>query len=137
MHLRGPWEFEILADETARLGTETSTRGMLRLPISWQEAWGDFRGTVRFLRRFHAPTNLDPHERVFVVFDGVGGSASVSANEKLLGSIPENVGTAEFEITPLLAPNNQLVVELRFLATGEAAPQGGLWGPVALEIRSE
>ena len=36
----------------------------------------------------------------------------------------------EFEVTPLLSPRNELIVEI-----GGAEPTAGLWGEVALEIR--
>src|SRR5690349_4851516 len=107
MHLRGPWEYEIVGDATSAPNAIPQTKGTVRLPATWAEAFGDFRGTVRFLRRFHTPTNLDPHEKVFVIFGWIGASAIVSLNGQLLGTIPDSATTAEFEITPFLAPNNE------------------------------
>lgn len=152
MHLKGPWEYEVLGVATALESAAEShaapnvpaTRsdvpltGTVRMPSAWQDVFGTFRGSIRFQRRFHAPTNLDEHEKVFVVFDGIGGTACVAMNDTLLGEIPRETSTAEFDITRLLEKSNRLRVEIRYNgATDQNSPQGGLWGPVALEIRSD
>ena len=130
MHLKGPWEFEPLA------GDHPPAAGRVKLPQSWEDAWGEFRGEIRYRRRFHRPTNLDPHERVWIVFDGVGGSARVAVNTHALGNIAPGSGLPErFEITLLLQSNNELVVDVSFGA--DASGPGGLWAPVAIEITSE
>lgn len=152
MHLKGPWEYEVLSQSSALEATggsaaaptapashsDVPATGTVRMPSTWEQSFGAFRGSVRFQRRFHAPTNLDENERVFVVFDGIGGAAHVVMNDHLLGEIPNPQSTAEFEVTALLQKNNRLQIEIRYEGTGcENSPHGGLWGPVALEIRSE
>jgi hypothetical protein len=103
----------------------------MTMPAGWQEAGlGDFAGRVRFCRRFGLPRRLDQQERIWLTFAGVTGSAKVSLNGKLLGSQMNNEEPFEFEITPLLAERNELVVEVE-----SATADGGLWGEVALEIR--
>src|SRR5439155_7363836 len=88
-------------------------------------------GQVRFLRRFGIPRRIDPHERVWLTFAGVEGSADVSVNGRFLGRQSKSGEPFEFEITPLLQERNQLLVEVESITA-----DGGLWGEVALEVRS-
>jgi beta-galactosidase/beta-glucuronidase len=129
MHLKGPWNTRWLnRDEPAR---------QVVMPSDWQSLFGDEAGTVEFRRKFNQPTNLEPHEHVWVVFDGILGAAQARLNGQRLGRIADNVTTAEFEITPHLRLHNELVVELTFDPQSAGGVPGGLWGPVALEIRFE
>ena len=127
LHLKGPWEVRRLdRDEPAR---------RVVLPASWQTLFGAESGRAEFRRKFNQPTNLESHEHVWVVFDGIHGEAAVRINRKPLGQISPTVATAEFEITQQLVLHNELVVELSFVPDADPAQPGGLWGPVALEIR--
>ena len=127
MFLKGPWEVRRLdRDEPSRRVT---------MPASWQTIFpGSSAGRAEFRRTFNQPTNLEAHEHVWIVFQGVRGAAWVDLNEQRLGGIEIGDETAEFEITPHLWQHNELVVQLT-LEDGD--PPGGLWGPVALEIRSQ
>lgn len=69
-------------------------------------------------RKFGWPTALDPHERVWLVCDALPSPAAVSVNGVAV--------TPEADITPLLAPRNDLVIRI---------PAGAELGPVALEVR--
>jgi hypothetical protein len=139
--LRGPWACEPLARaERDAIGALVWTSGPLpaagtvRLPASWQDLFGDFRGRVRFRRRFHPPSNIEAGDRLAIVFDGAGGTGSVALNGHGLGQLDSATGAKSFEATGLLQVNNELAVELEFTETGKACPPGGLFGPVALEI---
>lgn len=105
------------------------------MPADWQSVFGERPGTARFTRQFHRPTNLEWHDRVLVAFDGVSGSARVSLNGKTLGAI-DAPGPARFLVTELLCFYNELSVEIQFDPAGQGKTPGGLWGPVAIEIRS-
>jgi hypothetical protein len=105
------------------------------MPATWQSLFGDAAGTARFRRRFNRPTNLDPDERVFLVFGGLAGWVRVSLNGAELGSLSAGHDPAEFDVTPRLAPRNTLDVEVTFDPAAVAGRPGGLWAPVALEIR--
>lgn len=163
MHLRGPWTFEWLttpgdqqspagsSDNSQEASADTSpTRsgslsrdatdgqvGRVKMPAHWHSLFGEQGGTVRFRRRFQCPTNLDPHEHVFIVFDGIGGSARVAVNETELGTIEFDHTTADFEMTQHLRPSNVLTVDVEYNPEDQSAIPGGLWGPVAIEIRSD
>lgn len=130
MYLKGPWEVR-------RLDREERSR-RVTLPASWQTIFlGSNCGSAEFRRKFNQPTNLEPHEHVWIVFQGVRGAAWVDLNRQRLGRIDIDDDTAEFEITPHLALHNELVVQLTFEPNEFPDQLGGLWGPVALEIRSD
>jgi hypothetical protein len=80
-------------------------------------------GGVRFRRRFGFPGRIDDFERVWLTFAGVPGAAEAWLNGVRLG--PRPGGDFEHEITKLLRPRNEVVVEV----------QGDSCGAVALEIR--
>ena len=136
IHLKGPWQYEPLRSvEPNAVSHELPPPGRATMPCTWQQMLGDFRGVVRFVRPFHRPTNLDPNERVFVVFLAVGGHGEVRLNGQPLGRLETRTGPQAAEITDHLCPDMQLSIDLEFISTDAAIP-GGLWGPVALEIRS-
>src|SRR5262245_23713420 len=140
--LRGPWECEPMA-RAERDPASTMTwsenglpaAGTVRLPASWQDLFGEFRGRVRFRRRFHTPSNIEPGDRLWIVFDATGGTGLVALNGHSLGQLDPAAGTTSFDVTGLLQINNELAVELEFTEHSAQAPPGGLFGPVALEIR--
>ena len=129
MFLKGPWEVRRLdRDEPAR---------RVMMPASWQTIFeGSSCGRAEFRRKFNQPTNLEAHEHVWIVFQGVRGAVGVDINGQRVGVIEIGDDTAEFEITPHLALRNELVVQLTFWVGSPPDQPGGLWGPVALEIRS-
>ena len=89
-----------------------------------------------FSRRFHRPTNLEPHERVFLVFDGIGGEGRITLNNEPLGQVELTDRPIECEVTSRLLAFNQVDVALQFTPSDTVPSQGGLYGTVALEIRS-
>lgn len=140
IHLRGPWQCQPLA-RADRRGDDSinwtmaslPTPGTVRLPATWQELFGPFRGRVRFTRTFHPPSNIDQGTRLFVVLDRYRGTGMVSLNGRVLGTINGSHDSARFEITGLLTVNNTLQIELEFTDANESNP-GGLHGPIAIEI---
>src|SRR5262249_54240836 len=98
IRLRGPWDREPLPS-------------------------GD--GRFRFRRRFGFPGRLDDYERVWLTVAGIAGDVSVWLNGQLLGRQENATDGFEFEVTALLRPRNEVVIE----AGGESS------GDVAMEIR--
>jgi hypothetical protein len=127
IRLRGPWQLEPLS----RLGPGESLPAALtmRMPGRLSDAGlHDFRGPMRFRRRFGYPGRIDSNERVWLTFEGVEGQAMAELNGQKLGDL---TGTGEFDVTRLLQARNALTVEMEC-----DAPTCGLWGEVALEVRA-
>ncbi|MEX0677321.1 MAG: hypothetical protein WD063_09610 [Pirellulales bacterium] len=149
IRLRGPWELEPLVryvdaggghrEETADL----PHGGKTRVPGDWAELLGaDFLGRVRYTRRFNCPTNLDAHQRVWLVLEGVDHDAELLLNNQPLGPM-RGCAAKRFDITPLLISHNELWIDVSLAADafhdaearGERAGHaGGLVGEVRLEI---
>ena len=140
IRLRGPWEIEPLArfveagaGEHGEVTGDLPAGGKTLVPGDWAELLGaDFLGRARYTRRFNCPTNLDPHERVWLVFDGVNEEAQVTLNGQPLGQFTAGQCPHPFEITRLLVPHNVLVVEVCRRTASDHC--GGLVGEVRLEI---
>jgi hypothetical protein len=130
IRLRGPWECEPLA-RGDRAEEPLPRPFRLTMPCRWGEGGlVDFAGRARFRRRFGYPGRIDEHERVWLTFAGIDGSAEIRLNDCLLGYSRDHSGSLEFEVTALLRPRNELVVDV-----DGTAERRGLWGEVALEVR--
>lgn len=126
IRLRGPWECEPLAGEPLPPACR------MTMPCRWREGGlGDFAGRVRFRRRFGLPRQIDPHERLWLTFAGIEGAADLSLNRQPLGRAVHGPYPLDYEVTALLQPRNELIVEVE-----SPGGDGGLWGEVALEIRA-
>jgi hypothetical protein len=106
------------------------------MPADWQSLFGDTPGAARFCRWFHAPTNLDPDERVRLTWAGIGGEGTIALNGTVLQVLPMASTTATVDITAALQPRNRVEVMLRFDPTANSLP-GGLFGEIALVISSD
>jgi hypothetical protein len=120
IRLRGPWDYEAL-DVPAG---ETSSAGRVIMPC---DCWDGPGGRVTFRRRFGYPGQIDSHERVWLVFDGVAVPMRVTVNESDLGTY---AGAVEVDVTQLLRARSELTVEMTDLAPGSR-----FWDEVALEVR--
>jgi hypothetical protein len=131
IRLRGPWACEPIFRFTSdgkRAADQLRPPYRFTMPGRCQQG---FPGAVRFTRRFGYPGRIDESERVWLTFAAMDGTAAVYLNDLPLGTLVSGQGPAEFEITSLLRPRNEVRVELE----SHEAP-AGLWGDVALEIRA-
>lgn len=138
MSLKGPWDYEWIefhSRENSAIDFEQS--GRVKMPMNWDTHFGDINGTIRFLRRFHQPTNLDPDEQVWIVFDGVGGRGFAWMNGHKLGPLKTSAQQQRFEITEYLQPNSEIITELTVPSSENHHMPRGLYAPVALEIVGE
>jgi hypothetical protein len=153
--LAGPWQCHPIARYLAtpeggvRIDRDNlPAAARARMPNDWQEIAGaDFRGIVRHVRRFHRPTGLEPHERVWLVSEGVDSHGQFTLNGQSLGRSSGYAIPAEFDITDLLQDANDLTIDIELsydpphanatLRPGREKLPGGLIAPVRLEIRSE
>lgn len=137
IRLRGPWDYAPLVrmssvpDGSRDTGTEDiPQKGRMNLPCRWRDGGlTDFAGRVRFMRRFGYPGRIDGNEQVWLTFDGLTAAAQIRLNGQAL-SKGLTASPAAFEVTGLLMPRNELIVDVE-----SATPDGGIWGEVALEIR--
>ncbi len=113
IRLRGPWELTPLRSAAATskmlpggepLGFELQTITQ-QLPAAWDDVLPGFRGTVRYSRRFGRPTNLEAHERVWLVVADVAGSPTIRLNG-------ENVSDLSVDVTDRLLERNLLQIEV-------------------------
>jgi hypothetical protein len=131
IRLRGPWDCEPLAWSPAAEGLVLPPSRRMTIPCRWADGGlPGFSGQARFRRRFGYPGQIDAHERVWLTCAGVADSAKVSLNGTLLGPPSGESGAFAFEITALLRPRNELVMDV----TGPTE-RGGICGEVALEVR--
>jgi len=153
IRLRGPWDYEPLvrvfcaADGSRReVADGLPPPGRVHLPADWGSTVGfDFRGRVRYLRRFGLPTNLDSSQRVWLVIEGVDYFGVATLNGTRLGELVGYAAVAEFDIGFLLTERNLLALEVELPAyevgpgpqrPGRETLPGGPIGEVRLEIRS-
>ena len=107
------------------------------MPQAWGTLFGEVSGTAQFRRKFHRPTNLESHERVMLVLTEVRGSGHVHLNDLPIGSFDASGGAVEFDITNSMKPFSEIAVEITFDPRPEPDLPGGMFGAVALEIRTE
>ncbi|MBT4867684.1 MAG: hypothetical protein HON53_21495 [Planctomycetaceae bacterium] len=135
IHLNGPWTYEWIGRKDDR-GSERQAEPLrIKLPAVWNDLFGPVTGNVRFRRSFGKPTNLESNERVFLCFDGIGGTGTVRLNGGELGTLDGKQTSARYDVTRLLKSRNTLLVELCFAPDASPAEPGGLWRPVAIEIQ--
>lgn len=153
IRLRGPWQFEPLYRYVSSAeGSAAATRhnlppgGRATAPGDWGATLGrDFHGRVRYRRAFHAPATLDRHERLWLVVEGVDARGVAAVNGIRLGEIEGYAIERCFDITQLIARNNQVTLEVDLPpAAVEQPPRpgrenlpGGLVREVRLEVRSQ
>ncbi len=121
----------------------------LDLPHTWnnldgQDGGNDYRrGTCVYIKKFSKPEYAS-NERVYIDFAGVNASAHVILNGKILGDHDGGYSTFRFDITDVLANENELVVEVDNSVNDRVYPQkadftfyGGIYRDVKLVIVNE
>ena len=113
IRLRGPWKCEACDADTrhSAVGNQSSAR-------------------LRHTRRFNSPTNLEPHERVWLVCESLDGPATISLNGSALGTLDGPSTAGRFDVTEACV-HNVLAIEM---SAGSAADSAGFPGEVRLEI---
>jgi hypothetical protein len=117
------------------------------MPADWGATLGaEFRGKVRYRRAFHWPSKLMSDQSAWLVLEAANSHGVVSLDGQILGEVLCDGPPAEFDISPLLQPHHELVVEVDHPPpdASPASPRppsrhdqpGGLIGEVRLEIRT-
>ena len=142
IRLRGPWDYEVLSQAAPRAesaATGLPPTGRVTMPTDWGPSLGaDFRGRVRYIRRFNGPTGVAPQVRVWIVFDGADAWAEVALNDGPLGRVDGPSSRAEFDVTPILRQHNVITAIVEKPPNDTQAGEiraGGLVGEVRLEFR--
>jgi beta-galactosidase/beta-glucuronidase len=144
IRLRGPWQYEPLLryrrlddGQIETLTNDLPPAGKITMPADWSESLGaDYRGQVRYTRRFTCPTGIEPGMRVVLVIDGVNHSARVLLDERPLGEIADTNTPWQCDIGEHLSERHLLCVIVDMPADA-AESVGGLVGEVRLEIFEE
>jgi hypothetical protein len=97
----------------------------IRLGPPWEVTTSE--GRTRHARKFGRPRTLDPHERVWLVCSALPGPADVSMNGQPIGSVAKAGSPFGADITDLIQPRNEVVVELSTVDP---------LGEITLEIRA-
>ena len=153
IRLRGPWSCEplawtqLLADGSLQVVTRPlPPPGTLTLPADWSAIAGaDFRGRVKFTRRFGRPTGLDAHTCVMLVVDAGDQRVTIELNGESLGEMDADHSPWRQDVTARLQSANELVIVVELPETTQDSPPlarpgrspadpGGLIGEVRLEI---
>jgi len=153
IRLRAPWQLQALvrygpvgSGELQEQSADLPPAAKAEVPGDWTQLLGaDFFGRVRYSRSFNCPTNLDPNERVWLVCEGVDGTADFTLNGTPIFALAGAERSGSCDITSQLRPQNQLTVDVTLLpaghaehkprAAGRAGLGGGITGEVRLEIR--
>jgi beta-mannosidase len=117
--LNGAWQAAPAADE---FPPRADWRA-IRVPANWHVAgFPDYAGALVYRRSFSAPTR-EADERVFLCFAGVDYFAEVWLNGVSLGRHEGYFAPFEFDITPHLQTENDLVVRVE----SPREPEGDIW----------
>lgn len=107
IRLRGPWDYEVVLSE------QPNASGTQNAPIPAASLVGaDFRGVIRFQRRFGWPEKLDPDERVYLVLDTPGRMVQAELNGVPLDVGDQSCSLCEVDITTQLQRRNRLALDL-------------------------
>lgn len=132
IRLRGPWKYRWL-NTNAPAVAEPQT---FRHPEEWLDLIAGKTGRMELSRVFHAPTNMEPHEQLFVVLTGVHATGEVFLNGASLGPFDTHVNCYEFGCPLPLPWTNTLTIELAFGAITVPSMIPGLYDSVELVIRT-
>ncbi|MGE0758440.1 MAG: hypothetical protein AB7O38_15540 [Pirellulaceae bacterium] len=110
IRLRGPWRWEAQGSAVKAEG-EAALTGPI--PIDWRAVWGTrFAGRIRACRAFGRPTGLSPGDRVDLVIESGGWAGVAELNGQYLARVTAEEGLARVGVRELLAPRNQLMIEI-------------------------
>lgn len=121
IRLRGPWQCEASAGTTPR---------RVQVPCRWGDITPQLDATVRLVRSFGYPGQIDAGEHVWLTFSGAIRPTEVVLNEQPLAS--GEPGALEWDVTSLLGQRNRLELTLT-----PGRPSEPIWDEVALEVRRD
>jgi hypothetical protein len=152
IRLRGPWRVEPVKrfvrqpdGSYVAVADDLPPAAEAKMPADWSGTLGPgFLGVVRYGRNFNRPTNLEPHERVWLVVEPPQSSGLIRINGTELGHVRFGGQPGRFDITAFLKDYNAVVIDVahpeldeqkRALDAASVCIAGGLMGEVRLEIQ--
>jgi hypothetical protein len=140
--LHGPWQYEPVAltqlgpsGESIDLPGELPPQGTLRIPSDWSATLGsEFRGRVRYKRRFGRPSNLDADEQIDLILHEISGLATITLNGSHLRETKIGELACRIDVTSLLLARNELEIEVNLPRGSHDIAVGGIVGEVQLVI---
>ncbi|HUQ72318.1 MAG TPA: hypothetical protein VM165_22520 [Planctomycetaceae bacterium] len=127
IRLHGPWDVT---------GPGETVPRSEKMPQDWRALFGEKPGIARYGRWFNCPTNLEPDERVWLSFAGIGGSGQISLNSHTLQDVTTDHHAVAVDLTDHLQPRNRVEIELAF-DPATTVEQGGVYGEIAIMIECE
>lgn len=131
IRLRGPWKIEQGLGPDREFGSAE----VRKHPDEWPDIIQSGCERVRMSRVFHAPTNVDADETVFVVLTGVCGEGTVCLNGRQIGQFTAEQSSWKFAIPFELPFQNELSITVTYPQPSAAQTPVGVYDVVALEIR--
>lgn len=125
IRLHGPWEMELFPTSGP-----VSRRQRIQFPDQWNSLQLPLEVTeCRLIRRFHAPTGLEPATDVWLVFQASHWEGhwegtrhwegTLLLNQTKLGRIAPTPSPQRFLITDLIQLRNEIEVQLKLGDSGE------------------
>lgn len=109
----------------------------MRHPDDWPAVVEGRAGRMSLTRTFHAPTNLETSDELFLVLTEVHGRGDVRLNGRNLGCFHEEQSCWVYRLPRPLPRFNTLEIRVAYPQPTETQAQVGVSGVVALEIRAE
>jgi hypothetical protein len=131
IRLNGPWDYQWHGPQSLAAAEPS---GCVKMPCNSQLLFGSSAGSATFSRRFHRPTNLEPHEQVIIVLTGAEGDGTVALNGTEVSKFDATGEQVEADVTSHLLALNRLEIRIEFSPSPDEPPSGDLFA-VVLEIR--
>ena len=124
IRLRGPWQYrvasrELLTEDGCAIERNAAwpPPGSIHAPEEWDAPFQEnFWGRVAYTRQFNRPTGLDG-ARVWLAIEGTQPLASLALNGHSLGGAAGVELPAVFDVTEMLQPHNEIILEVERLQT--------------------
>ncbi len=104
----------------------------IRLRRPWQcRLQGD---RVLWSRRFGRPTGLEPGDTVWIVVEQCPAAGALLLNGRPIGQLSSGTAESRFEVTALVEPRNEMVLDLAAVFPDSSAAPDSPPGVVSLEV---
>lgn len=136
MRLRGPWG---ICEQDLSGDAVDSSPSTVKVPVSWQELFGNRNGSAIFTRHFNRPTGLEQTDQVWLALQSPGMECQIQMSDTSLPSFELSVSAGETwtttDLTTKLDTHNRLRIKLSTRSDSiKPEPSIGLWAAPELWI---